>query len=113
MSDIVKNIIIDPRKLTHYALDYNSPYGKDKAILFEKVLGFTKENHMLLIYQIQDQAMQTEALFHSEDQFGKRYTLDIQVEGIKEKSEAIVRTGWFVPIGVQEAHLVTLYVMRR
>ncbi len=111
--DIAPKINIDPRKLTHYALDLNSPHGRDKAILFEKLLGFTKENCEMLIRQIQDKALQTEAIFHSEDQFGKRYTLDIEVEGIRERSKAIVRTGWFIPIDEKEVHLATLYVKRR
>lgn len=113
LSDIVQQIFIDPRKLTHYALDWESPHGKHKAILFEKLLGFTKENYDGLISQIQNKALHAEAFFHSEDQFGKRYTVDVEIEGIIENKQATVRTGWLVPDRSNKAHLVTLYVIRR
>ena len=113
LSDIVQQIFIDPRKLTHYALDLDSPYGKHKAIQFEKLLGFTKENYAGLISQIQNKSLGAEVFFHSEDQFGKRYTVDIEVKGITENKRAIVRTGWFMSVGSNDAHLVTLYVLRR
>ena len=113
LEDLVEKIVIDPRKLTHYALDLNAPHGRHKAILFEKLLGFTKESHTELLQQLQTQSLHAEAFFHSEDQFGKRYTVDVEVRGIKEGQQATVRTGWLVPVGVNTAHLVTLYVMRR
>jgi len=98
---------------THYALDLESPHGKHKAMLFEKLLGFTKENYNGLISQIQNKALDAEAFLHSEDQFGKRYTVDVDVEGISEDMQATVRTGWLVSDASNEAHLVTLYVIRR
>jgi hypothetical protein len=36
LADIADIIKIDSRKLTHYALDEQSPVGKHKAILFKK-----------------------------------------------------------------------------
>ena len=109
LSDIVESCRIDPRKLTHYALDPDSPHGKHKACLFKKMLGFTKENYTDLLTQLQERAMDTEAAFHSEDRFGRRYSIDITVEGAKNR-RAAVRTGWIVPLGSAEAHLATLYV---
>ncbi|EDN65350.1 hypothetical protein BGP_5970 [Beggiatoa sp. PS] len=35
LADIVDNVVINSRKLTHYALDPNSLKGKHKAVLFE------------------------------------------------------------------------------
>lgn len=109
--DLVDRIIIDPHKLTHYALDANSPYGKHKAILFESILGFTKANYVDLLKQLEAKALDTEVTFHSEDEFGKRYKVDIEVEGI-EGQQATVRTGWFIPPGSHQAHLATLYIKR-
>jgi hypothetical protein len=43
--DVASRIIIDPRKLTEYALNLDNPKGADKAIMFERHLGFTKDNH--------------------------------------------------------------------
>jgi filamentous hemagglutinin len=103
---------IDPRKLTHYALDPDSPHGRHKAVLFEKLLGFTKENHTELLRQLEGGAMQSEVTFHSEDRFGKLYTADIPVEGT-ENRRAVVRTGWIIPPGSRDAHLATLYVRKK
>jgi filamentous hemagglutinin len=112
LSDIANRIIIDPRKLTHYALDPNSPHGKHKAVLFERLLGFTRENCAGLIHQIETRSPQAEAVFHSEDEFGKRYEVDVLVEGIAGQ-QATVRTGWLILSGTYDAHLVTLYVRKR
>ncbi|MCP4134937.1 MAG: hypothetical protein GY754_28440 [bacterium] len=112
LADIAESISIDPRKLTHYALDPDSPHGRYKAVLFEKLLGFTKENHTVLLCQLESGAMQANATFHSEDRFGRRYTADIPVEGT-EGRHAVVRTGWIIPPGSREAHLATLYVRKK
>lgn len=111
LTDIVGRIRIDPRKLTHYALETDSPHGKHKAVLFEKLLGITKENHTELIRQIEIGILQSEITFHSEDKFGRRYTADITVEGT-EGRRAVVRTGWLVSDEIKEAHLVTVYVRK-
>ena len=112
LADIAESIHIDPRKLTHYVLDTDSPHGKHKAVLFDKLLGFTKENYTSLLHQLEGRAMHAEVTFYSEDKFGKRYTADITVEGM-EGQRAVVRTGWIVTPESMEAHLVTLYVRKR
>ena len=112
LADIAETVSIDPRKLTHYALDPDSPHGRHKAVLFEKLLGFTKENHTELLRQLEGEAMRTEVTFHSGDRFGKRYTADIPVERTEDR-HAVVRTGWIIASGRTEAHLATLYVRKK
>ncbi|QTA85804.1 DUF6883 domain-containing protein [Desulfonema magnum] len=112
LADIADSIRIDPRKLTHYVLDPDSPHGRHKAVLFEKLLGFTKENYRDLIRQLEGGAMKAEITFHSEDRFGKRYTADIPVKGT-EGRHAVIRTGWITVPESREAHLVTLYVRKK
>ncbi|MCZ7574871.1 MAG: hypothetical protein M5U01_40485 [Ardenticatenaceae bacterium] len=111
LAEMVRRIIIDPRKLTEYALDPESPRGRHKAYVFKKVLGFTQENSGDLLTQIEEQAPTAEATFHSQDEFGRRYTVDVPVQG-SESQRAIVRTGWLIRHGADEAQLVTLYVKR-
>ena len=60
LSDVADRLRIDPRKLTHYALDTDSPHGKHKAVLFEKLLGFTKENFTNLLMQLEEQSLLAE-----------------------------------------------------
>lgn len=110
LSDITDKINIDTRKFTHSALDMDSPHGKHKAILFKKLLGFTKENYKYLLNEIESKAMQAEITFHSQDSFGTRYIADILVQGT-EGRKAIVRTGWIIHPDSRESHLVTLYVV--
>jgi hypothetical protein len=56
--------------------------------------------------------MQAKVTFHSGDNFGKRYTADIPIKGTADRN-AVVRTGWIIPPGSREAHLVTLYVRKK
>ncbi len=44
LGDVVNRIVIDPRKLTEYALNPDNPRGADKAVMFEHHLGFTRDN---------------------------------------------------------------------
>jgi hypothetical protein len=111
LADFANGIEIDPRKLTHYVLNLNSPRGKNKAILFEKILGYTKENYAQLLFQIKSKVLQAEAVFHSEDEFGKRYVVDLLIEGTQGQ-KASVRTGWLVSSIDNKAHLVTLFIKR-
>lgn len=80
-------------------------------MLFEKLLGFTKENFTNLLMQLEEQSLQAEITLHSEDQFGIRYTADIPIQGTDNR-HAVVRTGWIVPPAGRDAHLATLYVRK-
>jgi len=111
LSEIVERVIIDPRKLTEYALNQEAPWGRHKAIVFEKALGITQQNYVDLLVQIERQVLISEAVLHSEDRFGRRYTVDLVITGA-EGRQAVVRTGWLVPPDATEARLVTLYLRR-
>ena len=111
LTDVVRRVSVDPRKLTDYVLNPEAPWGRHKAVVFEQALGFTRQNYADLLTQIEQQALEAEATFHSEDKFGRRYTVDLTVQGT-EGRRGVVRTGWFVPHGADEARLVTLYVRR-
>jgi len=112
LSAIADSIAIDPRKLTLYALDPDSPYGKHKALVFERALGITLKNYNILVTQIETKIAKAELSFHSADEFGKRYFADLEVAGAEGK-RAMVRTGWFVASDTQVAQLATLYVKKR
>lgn len=73
LADIVGRVRIDTRKLTHYALDPDSPYGRDKAVLFRRVLGFTRENYAGLLHQLETKCPQAEAAFHSTARIDSEY----------------------------------------
>lgn len=112
LGNIVNRVVIDPRKLTQYALDLDNPIGRHKALVFARRLGFTKDNYALLFQQLEGGALEAEAYLQHTDQHGRHYRLDLEVTGT-EGQRAIVRTGWLVAPGSDEARLVTLYVQRR
>jgi len=109
LSDIVSQVIIDPRKLTEYALNPEAPHGRHKALVFARVLGYTLENYEPLLQQIELLALEAEVQLHSHDEFGQRYTADIPIEG-PAGQRAVVRTGWLVPPGSNQGRLATLWV---
>uniref|UniRef100_A0A7C3PF69 DUF6883 domain-containing protein n=1 Tax=Oscillatoriales cyanobacterium SpSt-418 TaxID=2282169 RepID=A0A7C3PF69_9CYAN len=57
LSDVVAQVVIDPRKLINYALDPENPVGANKAVVFQQRLGYTKDNYEPLLQQIQAQAL--------------------------------------------------------
>jgi hypothetical protein len=112
LGDVVSRIEIDPRKLTAYALNPDNPVGADKALVFQRVLGYNRDNYRSLLEQIQSQAMTAEAIQTSEDRYGQRYRVDLEVVGM-ENQTAIIRIGWIVQSGTDFARLVTLYVKKQ
>jgi filamentous hemagglutinin len=63
LGEIVRRVNVDPRKLTEYALNPQAPWGRHKAIVFERALGFTRENYADLLIQIERRALEAEATF--------------------------------------------------
>jgi hypothetical protein len=113
MRELVSEIIIDTRKLTDYALDPESPKGKDKAIMFQRHLGYNKENYQILLDQINTLILDSEAIPQSKDQFGTRYQVDLEIQGIEAQQIEIVRTGWLIAPNSQQAKLTTLYIPKK
>lgn len=112
LSDLVDELVIDHRKLTEYALDYDAARGKDKALIFEQVLGFTKENHQQLLSQVRAKCFNADAKFYREIEQGTLYQVDVLIDGANKK-QAMVRTGWIIGPSERAARLTTIYVTRR
>ena len=112
LRDIVSRLSIDQRKLTAYVLDPDNPIGRHKALVFERRLGFAKDNHALLVRQIESQVLDAEASLQRTDQYGRHYRVDLEIIGVLQQRE-VVRTGWLVASGDDAAQLVTCYVRRR
>ena len=112
LGDIVSRVVIDTRKLTHYALDPDNPIGRHKALVFERRLGFTRDNYALLLQQLEARVLEATAHLQHTDQHGRHYRVDLEVTGT-EGQRGIVQTGWLVAPRSDEARLVTLYVQRR
>ena len=113
LGDVVSRIVIDPRKLTEYALNPNNPRGADKAIMFERHLGCNRDNYQLLLQQIESKVLDSEAILQTTDVHGHRYQVDLEIKGIEPGQIETVRTGWIVELKNDVARLVTLYVRKR
>ena len=61
LCDLVSRVITDARNLTDYALDPQNPIGRQQAEVFERCLGFTRSNDVLLLQQIDSHALDADA----------------------------------------------------
>lgn len=113
LRELVEELFIDPRKLSNYALDLENPKGKNKALMFQKHLGYTKDNYQDLLDQIYRKALEAEAIPQARDDYGTRYQVDLEIQGIDSQKIETVRTGWLVRPHSKQARLVTLYIKKR
>jgi hypothetical protein len=101
--------VIDPNKLTSYALNPQHSVGGDKARVFESALGYNQSNADQLVGKIQQGALTNPAVMGKADQFGQRFTVDMPITG-PNGNTAVVRTGWILDPGATVPRLVTAYV---
>jgi hypothetical protein len=112
LGDIVSRVVIDTRKLTEYALNPDNPVGANKALMFQRHLGFTRDNYDSLLEQISTKAPASEAILQRTDEHGQHYRVDLAIIGTEGQQE-VVRTGWVVAPDSDWARLVTLYVRKQ
>ena len=103
-------INIDPRKLTNYALDPDNPKGKNKALMFQQHLDYTAQNYQSLLDQIYEKTLDSEAIVQQTDQYGTRYQVDLEIQGIQPHQKETVRTGWLIPPNTKQARFITAYI---
>jgi hypothetical protein len=100
---------ISPQKLTEYALNPEHPVGGNKAIVFDKALGYNQSNANDLMKQIYNKLPTSESIPGKIDSYGQRYTVDISITG-PNGNTAIVRTGWIIKPDAPHPELTTLFV---
>jgi RHS repeat-associated protein len=105
----VKNAEIDPRKLTEYALNSESDVGSHKARVFKSALGYDQSNADDLMKQIYDKLPESQATVGKLDNYGQRYTVDMEITGANG-NVATVRTGWIIGSKSDSPRLTTLMV---
>ena len=99
-------------KLRGYALNPLHPTGKNKARVFKSALGFTQAGAENLEKQIREQVRTSEWKEAGTSDFGKKYTVDVEVHG-KNGKTATVRTGWIVEAGAVVPRLTSAYVLAK
>lgn len=96
-------------KFTAYALNPNHPLGKDKARVFESVLGFTQNDPDLLMTRIREGVNHADAIPGTVDKFGWRFSTTIPVTGPNGRT-APVTVAWIFKPGNATPDLTTAYV---
>ncbi|MEJ4044317.1 two-partner secretion domain-containing protein [Erwinia sp. SLM-02] len=101
--------VIDPNKVTSYALNSEHPVGGNKAKVFESALGYNQSNAADLITKVQEGVKSNSVKMGSSDKFGQRMTIDMPITGPNGKT-VIVRTGWIYDVGSTTPRMTTIYV---
>lgn len=103
---------IPEAKLTGYALNMDHPKGRDKAIAFREVLGFTDDDAAEIMRQVYRWVGEHEPVFAKSDQHGDRYTTGMEMVG-KNGRTARVTVGWIKDPGEDKMRLTSIYVSKR
>jgi len=111
LRDFASTVYINPSKLVNYALNLNHSSGGDKARVFRAALGYTIDNYQLLLNQIEELALDSDAIVTDEDQFGLYLRVDLVISGVSGKTAA-VRTGWIIAPENDIAKLTTVFVLK-
>lgn len=109
---MAERLVIDHRKFIEYALNPNHPTGGDKARVFARALGYTKDNYHALVQQIETTALTSEARVSLTDIHGTHYWVDLSVLGAQAQ-RAEIRTSWLIAPGQTIAHLTSVYVRKK
>lgn len=107
-----ENAIIPKEKLVDYALNMQHPVGKDKAIAFEKALGYNQENYEKLMDNIKRNIPNYSAVHKGSNEYGEKYEILMTLFG-ENKKYANVKTGWLVEKETNQTKLTSLYVTSR
>ncbi len=102
-----ENAVIPKEKFTQYAL--NPEKDPDKAKAFEKALGYTSDKAEELIGQIYNKLPECEAKEKSDNGWGKRYEIIMDITGPNGKT-AKVLTAWIDDKNTGEMRLTSAYV---
>ncbi len=101
---------IPDTKLVDYVLNKNHSRGKDKAIVFERVLGYNQNNASELIAQIRQGLNLYLASERTKTQYGRVFTVRMLVRGANGSIAPVV-TGWQIDTGKSTPRLVSIYIV--
>lgn len=104
-----KSVVVDENKITGYALNKDHPIGRNKAIAFERKLGYTVDNKDDLIREVKKNLSKYKCTRRSETQYGQPYEVSMLIKGANGKY-AEVKTGWIIDKGSPNPRLVTIYI---
>lgn len=101
--------IVDVAKLRDYCLSRTHVRGRNKARVFDAVLGLTSSDAELLRDRLIRAAMDGDAVAGAVDEYGRRYTIDFEM--IRGARRATIRSAWIVPQGDLVPRLTSCFVL--
>lgn len=104
-----KNAVIPDKKLTDYALNKNHPIGKNKAIAFEKYLGYNIDNREMLLTEVQNGLKNNIASKRAETAYGTPFEVRMLITGANGK-KAHIKTAWILDKESNKPRLTSIYV---
>lgn len=111
-SELIPNLEyadIPDAKISGYALNKTHPIGKNKAIAFEKYLGYNVSNKEELLQEVYEGLKRYKCSKRAVTQYGQPYEVAMVVKGANGKY-AKVKTGWIVDKDSNIPRLTTIYV---
>ena len=110
---IIRTLSFPREKLERYCLDpqhvsrpYGKSSGKDKARVFKAALGFEQADWELLKERILEALPYFEATLRNEDEYGKRYNVELPITGPNGKTVTVL-TAWIFRPGTDYPFFVT------
>ena len=100
-------LVIPVEKFTNYALDPQRQ--KDKAIAFEKALGYNLDNFEKLIENIKRNITKFPAIPKPDIGYGQRYQVTVVLTGENGK-QAKVLTAWIIDKNAKQTRLISVYI---
>lgn len=101
---------IDIRKLRDYALNFEDPRGRHKALVFRSALGYTADDAEKLHDRLLKAILEADCALGELDFYGQRYTVDCKIKN--EVGEATVRTAWIIRRNEDFPRLTTCFVLK-
>ncbi len=106
------NAIIPEAKISGYALNKEHPTGKNKAIVFDSVLGYNIGNKDLLLKQVNEGLKKYQAKARPETKYGQPYEVSMMIKGVNGRY-AKVKTGWIIDNGSKTPRLTSIRVAKK
>jgi len=106
------NAVIHMDKFINYALNTEHPIGKHKAYVFRDVLGYTISTAESLVIKIRDGIYKFPATFKGSDNFGDKYEIIMEIEGVNGRTSLVV-TCWIIDSGSDIPRLTSVYIPKK
>ncbi len=103
-----QHAIVDDAKLLDYVLNPAHPVGRHHAVLFQKLVGITRDHYLILKNALLEGARDQEVQPGQPSQYGRKYEMRLQLDG--PKGTKVVLAIWLIEAGDDRPRLVTCYV---